>query len=180
MVSMNTFFTADTHFGHERIMRYCNRPFANVHEMDETMVERWNAKVGVKDLVYHLGDFAFLSAGFGRKIRNRLNGRICLIEGNHDGPDFGFAWRKSYYELKMGDQYLVLFHYGMRTWWHDLRGVWHLYGHSHGGLAPYGKSFDIGVDCWNFAPLSFEEVKVEMDKREIGKHPQFEKFQKEG
>lgn len=171
------FFTSDTHFGHKNIIKYCSRPFISVQEMDDQMIKRWNSKVGPQDYVYHLGDFAFKHAGDARAIRSRLNGKIFMIKGNHDtGQDFGFEWMKLYYELKIGDQEIVLFHYGQRTWHHDLRGTWHLYGHSHGLLPPYGKSFDIGVDCWNFYPLSFEEVKQEMDKKAIGEHPGFKDF----
>ncbi len=61
----------------------------------------------------------------------------------------------------------------------DLRGSWHLYGHSHSMLPPFGKSFDIGVDSWDYTPLSYEQVKKEMDKRDIGKHPMFAEFKAE-
>ncbi len=76
---------------------------------------------------------------------------------------------QDYKELNVEGQKIILFHYGLRTWHHDLRGSWHLYGHSHDKLPPYGKSFDVGVDSWNFTPLSFEDVKREMDKRPIAK-----------
>lgn len=188
----NLLFTADTHFFHGRIIDFCKRPFQHVEEMHEVMVERWNKKVKKGDLVYHLGDFAYKATmEQARKIRSRLNGEILLVLGNHDQIaqqcqnvyPFTFKHVSRYMEVSQADgkslQEIVLFHYGMRTWHHDLRGVWHLYGHSHGGLAPYGKSFDIGVDNWNFEPQSFEEVRKEMATREIGKHPQFENFKAE-
>ena len=50
------FFTADLHFGHENVIKLDGRPFANVEEMDEELIRRWNAKVGKGDLVYVLGD----------------------------------------------------------------------------------------------------------------------------
>ena len=56
---MNTFFTSDQHYGHAMILEYCNRPFADVQTMNETLVDNHNAVVGKKDTVYHLGDFAF-------------------------------------------------------------------------------------------------------------------------
>jgi calcineurin-like phosphoesterase family protein len=168
---METFFTSDTHFGHAKIIEYCKRPFASVEEMDEEMVRRWNSVVKPSDNVYHLGDFSFKN---GEVVRKRLNGNIFLVLGNHDnGTNYGFIWMKDYYELKVNDQKVVLFHYGMRTWHHDLRGNWHLYGHSHGGLPAYGKSCDIGVDVWNFSPVHFDQVKRFMDGREIANHPRF-------
>lgn len=148
--------------------------------MDEAIVANWNAKVGKNDLVYHLGDFAYgrnTTVSYVREIRQRLNGKIILIRGNHEAianelakePCMHFAAVTDYKELDLCGKKIILFHYGLRTWHHDLRGSWHLYGHSHGKLPSYGKSFDIGVDSWNFKPLSLEEVTEEMAKRRIAK-----------
>jgi calcineurin-like phosphoesterase family protein len=171
---MSIFFTGDTHFGHTKIIQYCKRPFKTADEMNEEIVRRWNSVVGSKDDVYHVGDFAFMPAAQARAIRKRLNGRIFLIEGNHDnGTNYDFEWIKPYYELWVGDQEIVLFHYGMRTWHHDLRGTWHLYGHSHGMLPPYGKSMDVGVDCWSFSPITFEFIQRTMAIRPMADHLRF-------
>ena len=56
---MSIFFTADTHFGHGAVLRYCSRPFASASEMDEALFANWSACVGPKDTVYHLGDVLF-------------------------------------------------------------------------------------------------------------------------
>ena len=55
----NIFFTSDTHFHHDNIIRFCNRPFKDVYHMDEELIKRWNEKVGPDDIIYHLGDFAW-------------------------------------------------------------------------------------------------------------------------
>lgn len=52
------FFTSDLHFGHEKIIKACRRPFSSVEEMNGKLVENWNATVGAQDEVYILGDFA--------------------------------------------------------------------------------------------------------------------------
>jgi len=78
------FFTADSHFGHANIIKYCNRPFNSVDEMDETMVRRWNSVVEPSDVVYHLGDFALCKNGYAKNILNCLNGKIYLCRGSHD------------------------------------------------------------------------------------------------
>lgn len=180
---MKTLFTSDTHFGHANIIKYCSRPFESSWQMDEELVGRWNLVVGKEDVVYHLGDFAFgrdATQEYISKIAKRLNGTIHLIRGNHEKLAESIPWRfasmKDYDEVTVEGQRIVLCHYGLRTWHHDLKGVWHLYGHSHGGLPPYGKSFDIGVDSWDFTPVDFQKLKPAMDARNIGKHPQFENY----
>lgn len=166
-------FTSDTHFGHANIIRYCNRPFASVNEMNERMVYEWNLRVQPDDTVHHVGDFAFGRDGeeTTRRILPRLNGKIHLTRGNHDIFDtYGlFASVDKSREIIVDGQEITLYHYAQRTWHHDLRGAWHLFGHSHSALHGHGKSFDIGVDCWRFRPVSFDEVKRKMDKLEIPK-----------
>ena len=72
------FLTSDTHWGHERIIEFCNRPFKDVEEMNYKLIDNWNKKVPVDGLVFHLGDFAWGGYPFWKKIREQLNGRIIL------------------------------------------------------------------------------------------------------
>lgn len=76
-------FISDTHFGHENIIYYANRPFECQCDMDETMIDNWNERVKPGDLVYHLGDFA-MNVTTAKEARRQLNGSIRLIAGNHD------------------------------------------------------------------------------------------------
>lgn len=156
----DVFFTADTHFSHDAIRRYSNRPFASVEEMDEILIERWNGVVRPGDRVYHLGDFSFGRRAATERIRARLQGRIILLRGNHDRRiDIRlFDGVHDLYTFKRDDVRIVLCHYALRRWSHSHHGAWHLFGHSHGTLDPHGKSFDVGVDCWGYVPLSLDEV----------------------
>jgi calcineurin-like phosphoesterase family protein len=165
------FFTADHHFGHENIIKHCKRPFADVEEMNRVMVERWNAVVGPNDIVYHVGDIAYkFSRTDLRKIREQLNGQIYLVPGNHDkvALEMRDAWKllPQCAEVSIGSprQRIVLCHYALRVWNLSFHGAWHLYGHSHGTLPdnPHSLSFDVGVDCTNFTPMSEEEVIAKM------------------
>jgi len=81
---MGVFFTADTHFGHENVIPYCQRPYSSVDEMDEDLVKKWNETVGERDWIFHLGDFAFMDKLRTAAIIARLNGLKVLLKGNHD------------------------------------------------------------------------------------------------
>lgn len=164
---MSTYFTADTHFGHARIIEYCKRPYKDMNHMNEELIARWNSKVKHDDTVYHLGDF-----GFGPTmpfIRRRLNGKIRLILGNHDKITLEnanlFESIKSLELIGIGNgQRVVLCHYAMRVWQMQGHGSWQLYGHSHGNLAddPAIRSLDVGVDCWDYYPVSIPQIEAKM------------------
>ena len=83
-----TYFTSDTHFGHRNILEYEKeaRPFETVEEMNEQLIANWNDTVRPKDIVFHLGDFAF--GAINVPIADRLNGYKRLVMGNHDCHSF--------------------------------------------------------------------------------------------
>jgi calcineurin-like phosphoesterase family protein len=170
------FFTADLHLCHDNIIRHCNRPFDNADSMYTNIACNWNSVVKRGDSVYILGDISLDSnVERSRAFIKSLNGNKFLIRGNHDkkiSREKGlFSWVKDIYKLKVpdrdvpgGKRIIVLCHYAMRVWPLSHYGSWHLYGHSHGDLPPYGLSFDVGVDAWGFYPVSYEQVKEKMNK----------------
>jgi len=152
------FWTADEHYGHEKIIDYCERPFSDVKEMNETLVFNHNSLVGCNDIVVHAGDFCWArSYKQAVKYIKRLNGNHIFIKGSHDSwlPDSAkYMWRKV-----IEGKLIVVCHYAMRRWERSHFGSWQLYGHSHGLLEPWTNQVDIGVDGWNFYPVSFNELK---------------------
>lgn len=173
---MNFFFTSDEHYGHKKMIEFLKRPFADVTEMREAMIANHNAKVKPGDITYHLGDMFWrdTTPPEAVQILKRLNGQHMLLRGNHEETGWKvrneFAWTGDLKRVHIPPfAPIVLCHYAMRVWDGSHRGTWHLFGHSHGQLDQnliFGKSFDVGVDCWNFAPLSIDEVADEMAKRE--------------
>lgn len=168
----NVFFTSDTHFGHEGILGF-RTAFTTVREMNECLIDQWNAVVKSGDRVYHLGDFALWRRGDEGgliDLCNRLRGQIYLIRGNHDSAAEHrlvrgrFVWIRRLEGLTVEKQFMVMCHYAMRTWDRAHYGSWQLHGHSHGGLAqlPGYKQMDVGVDCHGFTPISFEQVRAVM------------------
>ena len=162
----NTFFTADLHLSHTNIIKYCNRPFSGVKEMNETIINNWNEEVGKDDLVYMLGDFGF---GNLSNMLIQLHGRIVMITGSHDKSikqnKTRFEFISPLLNIEIEKQPVTLCHYAMRVWHRSHFNAWHLYGHSHGKLNPEGKSWDVGVDNNNFRPLSWGEIKEIMKVR---------------
>lgn len=160
---MTIFFTSDLHLGHKKVISLSNRPFASVEEMDEELITRFNSRVGPHDTVYDLGDTYFKNP---KNYAGRLNGNIIRIKGSHD-HDIKEPYMLVITPNNLVDEYgekisITLCHYAMRSWEKSHYASWHLYGHHHGLLESYGLSFDIGVDCWNYYPLSLEEVKEKM------------------
>lgn len=173
---MSIWFTSDTHFNHENIIRYSQRPFADLDEMHEVLIHNWNERVTRGDMVYHLGDFALTWKKQADKemvegLLKRLNGCKHLICGNHDRDAVkkanGWANVSDYESKTIHGQRIVMFHYAIRSWHGMHRGAWHLFGHSHGSLVgAVGKCMDVGVDCRGYRPIEFAEVQAAMEQRE--------------
>ena len=92
---MKTFVIADTHFNHENIIKYCNRPFENANQMNEYVVQKWNGTVRPVDTVYHLGDVGFGTQEQLKGLIGRLNGTKILLIGNHDFKRGINLWKDS-------------------------------------------------------------------------------------
>ena len=158
-----TFFCADLHLGHARIIEYSKRPFTTLNEMDEKLIANWNQVVGPDDEVWFLGDFCF--KGGASQYLARLNGRnLHLIWGNHDDEETTtnprWASSQPYAEIAVEGQKLVLFHYALRVWNRSASGSIHLYGHSHGRLPGDSQSVDVGVDNgWNYHPIDLRAIR---------------------
>ncbi|WP_455490311.1 metallophosphoesterase [Granulicatella sp.] len=167
------YFIADTHFFHDNIILNCDRPFANVEEMNKTIIANWNATVNKNDEVYVLGDMFFRADDI-KEINNtlkQLNGIKYLIYGNHDDyinhPDFdtsAFIFIKSYYTFKQNKRKFILFHYPILEWEGKKQGSILLYGHVHNDNPDYyanvlGKNaFNVGADMIDFRPISIQEI----------------------
>ncbi len=174
------FFTSDTHFGHAKIIEY-GRKFKTVDEMDETLIRNWNSVVPKDGTVIHCGDFSFHKPKKTEEIRAALNGRIILIEGNHDihlldrYPELSLLFQGVHQliELKVRErgvedrQRISCCHYAMRIWNKSHQGAWQVYGHSHGSMQdnPSLVSMDVGTDVNDYKPLTYDQVKAHMSTR---------------
>ena len=166
---MKTFFTSDTHFNHVNIIKYCNRPYKTVKRMNNALIKNWNSVVGKDDIdieIPELESFDFDS------YFNKLNGKIILIEGNHDRNALKYKnrfyeYHTGYIEVNVEGWPIVLSHYAMKVWNNSHHGAFHLYGHSHGTLPDdiESLSFDVGVDCHNYTPIDIQQIENIMRKK---------------
>ena len=169
---MTTHFVADLHLGHRNIIRYCNRPFSSVEEMDEHLIREWNRCVKPTDTVYFLGDLSFAGQQKTIEYLNSLNGFKHVVFGNHDKTlrkvlreQQLVESQQDYLEIKIDNQFIVLSHYAMRVWNKSYHGSLMFYGHSHGTLPRLDKSLDVGVDSNDvtneYRPVSLDEIRHE-------------------
>ncbi len=161
---MTIFFTSDTHFGHGGSLGLFRRPFASVAAMDEAMIAGWNAVVGKEDEIWHLGDVAIgRSESEIAGILARLAGRKHLVAGNNDSEATRRlpAWASvaPYAELDLDGSLLVLCHYPFRSWRNMAKGSLNLHGHCHGKMKGLPRQIDVGVDVWNFAPVTLAQIR---------------------
>ncbi len=189
---MSIFFTADTHFGHGTVLRYCSRPFASASEMDEALFANWRACVGPKDTVYHLGDVLFgnreQAALLGERIR-RLPGRKIFVPGNHDHRHMALLeavfdeilppLADVRLQISAGFEgfwngWVSLAHYPISVWNGFYRGAVHFYGHVHARILDTDRRIDVGVDNWDYAPVRLEAVLARMRATEPYAPPEIE------
>lgn len=166
-------FTSDLHLGHANIIKHCNRPFQTVEEMDEFILEKWNAKVRPNDTVYILGDLMFRNKRPPEEYLSRMPGKKHLVVGNHDK-----AWMKKvdleeWFEsvemmrfMSDGQRKLTMCHYPMMSWPFSNHEGWMVYGHIHDNtamdywplIARSDRMLNAGADINGFEPVTFEEM----------------------
>ena len=181
------FFTSDTHWGHANILGFCNRPFANVEEMNHKLIENWNNKVPTDGLVFHLGDFAWGGYPFWKNIRSQLNGEIILIKGNHDEKNMTptaaeelFKFVTPQMKIRVEGRSVYLNHNPFLCYggtYRDPKGlVYQAFGHVHSGPGAKGldvdrlsilfpTQYDVGVDNNNYEPISWAEFDEKISRQ---------------
>jgi len=127
---------------------------------DEALIENWNRVVKPGDTVWHLGDFGFGKYEAMLKIFKRLNGNKHFVCGNHDQVGYELPWATKHdmKELRIQGTIYQLCHFPMRSWNKSYHGARSLFGHVHGTLSPHCWSCDVGTDCWDFTPVSFDQL----------------------
>lgn len=182
---MTYWFTGDFHDFHSKICSYCNRPFKNSIDMHNELVKRFNEVVKYEDHCFLLGDICFGSRKKFERLISELNCKnLYFIKGNHkdyvekEGIKEKFKFIKDYHDLWIqdvdawgGKQLIVLCHYPIEQYRNKHLKSIHCHAHSHNKLPVTKNSIrriDVGVDAWNYYPVSYEQIKEEVYKRELG------------
>ena len=180
------YFTSDLHCGHKNIIEYSHRPFKDVDEMNETLINNWNNTVPEDGIVFDLGDFAIGGSKVWNDALSRLHGKHYLIMGNHCMKNYRESYSK-YFELvtqqmyiQVDDVSIYLNHFPYLCFggaYREQHNVWNLFGHIHSGPnAIEGKDlsrlhmlfptqYDVGVDNNDYKPVSFWQVKHIIQKQ---------------
>jgi calcineurin-like phosphoesterase family protein len=164
-------FSADYHLSHKNIIKYCDRPFKDIEEMDKTILNNLEDSVKSKDILYYLGDLTF-KLNVAQAFFNEFEDiEIHYIIGNHDNEEVLNTVKKycksiaALMDINIKEISITLCHYAMRVWNKSHLNAWQLYGHSHANLLPIGKQYDVGVDNNNFFPVSFKYLKDYMNQQ---------------
>lgn len=165
------YYTADLHVDHANIIKYAKRPFEDVAEMRAKIIENWNRKVNHNDSVYILGDTTFSKKEF-KALMKELNGTKYVLIGNHDAKGLqNMKLPKVIFcplimKVKDHKDDVILCHYPIHEWPGYYRKAIHLHGHTHGsiGLSFREGAYDVGTDCWDYEPVSLEEI-LAVDKQ---------------
>ena len=175
------FFSSDKHYGHRKIITMCKRPYSSLEDMEEDLLSKHNERVTDNDDYYDLGDIGYrCSTQHVVDMISRMNGKIHIILGNHDKPlrkaikngmlaDLFDSGKLEVYGsinpdtitakiIDIEGRKVILSHYAYRTWPGSFRGAIHLFGHSHGNLSDFYRSFDVGVDSNNGYPWEWSEI----------------------
>ena len=175
-------FTSDLHFWHKNICKYCNRPYESVEEMNEAIIQNWNAVVKDDDIVFVLGDLGFCGIEKLKPLLERLKGKKYLVQGNHDSDKVVFKLiegniLEDSYKLttitiegdpEVPEQMLTLCHFPMLDWYEKEKGSWMIHGHQH--QLPKTPScsvvhWDVGLDKNGMTPINFEQLKINITKQ---------------
>lgn len=172
------YYIADTHFGHKNVLRFDNRPFTDVDEMDRVLIENWNSVVRDEDDVYIIGDLIYRTDKEPTWYLEQLKGKKHLIVGNHDEKLIKDKSFRSYFvEIRDmlavfdDDKKLFLCHYPMAEWPSYFRGSYHLYAHIHNNINETfdimkGKDRALNVGCMinGYKPVTFKELVINNEK----------------
>lgn len=163
--SKQLYFTSDLHFYHKNIIKYENRPFSSLEEMNKSLIENWNSIVPKNGIVVVCGDFCWKKKKI-NEVEQKLNGYKLFLKGNHDNGEQTMDW-PDISEITINDKLIVCSHYPMLSWNRSYSGSYHLFGHIHSKkvIDINLRAMNVGTDLHDYKPISFEFVNEVLSKK---------------
>ncbi|MFR2031567.1 MAG: hypothetical protein ACLS3M_09395 [Collinsella sp.] len=167
-------FTSDTHFGHENVLKFTDRPWETIWQMNDAIVDSINGRVAVDDELYILGDFSFKMTAqdaypfaSGSPAGASTSSRETTTRTGPSRRSRTFTVEPPICVLKIDGQKIVLSHYPMADWQGMNHGSWHLHGHIHSSGGAYNEfnrkqgllRYDVGCDANGHSPVSLDELR---------------------
>jgi calcineurin-like phosphoesterase family protein len=183
-------FTSDQHFGHRNVLRFCHRPWEDVKDMGQSIINNWNEVVSDNDICFILGDMCWWESRHDvKRVMDKLKGSVIyVVPGNH-------CTRRSYElcdeRIKLLDDVSAIYlryegsdkilkeiyvsHIPLMTWPHRERGSINLFGHIHSGPKTEcqcdqdlplwkGQQYDVGVDNNEYYPISYDDIVIKLNE----------------
>ena len=161
---MIDYVASDLHLGHNNIIKYCNRPFESVDDMNKKLIYNWNSMVNEEDTVLYIGDLTLGNAQRSINYLKKLNGNITFIKGNHDkitnNKKTDFIIHNSTYIQQEGINFFVKHHTEEKK-----EGKYILQGHTHNNdlsdypfYNPSKRRFNVSVELIGYTPIPFEDI----------------------
>lgn len=162
----NIWFISDTHFGHNNIIKFSNRPYLDIDTMNEMLIKSFNDHVSPNDISIWVGDVSFKGVEESKRIIRRMNGYKILVVGNHD-----FERKKGIkplamdevhivYNLQMSESKVAFTHYPMDNLpegWVDVHGHVHIGGH-HADEVESTTHINVNCEFWDYKPIPLEVI----------------------
>ena len=166
MSKIRRYIISDTHFNSYLVANICDRPFKSIDAMNHAIIKNWNEVVKKNDIIYHLGDFAEDDIQYVKKFKDKLNGRIRIVLGNHDRPIPYSEWLscgfdRVYDQPIIIDNFIILSHEPLflnNFANSNAKAYLNIHGHVHGNVFNNSHYINVCADKINFSPVNLDRV----------------------
>jgi calcineurin-like phosphoesterase family protein len=183
------YFTSDWHIGHKQVIEFCGRPFTDLDHMHSSLITNYNKLVKPEDTCIFVGDTTFSNTTDTKKIVQKLNGTKIAVIGNHDPKqgtllNMGFQLAVNQLSMCIRGHKVLVSHYPfkpslLKYWSNKFKGLdiryqdrrhkddgktFLIHGHTHSAKKLDGRALHVGVDAWNYTPVSMKLIEKHIDK----------------
>ena len=162
MDNSRIFLISDLHINHKNILKYCQRPFSSIEEMNNSLINNWNSIITNNDRVFMLGDFCLTGKDKIIEVGRTLHGRKTLLIGNHDSASLNTYYAAGFemvskYPIFLNDTYILSHHPIPDCKYKNIHG--HI--HDKPLLFPNPENyFNVSVENINYTPINLTKIEA--------------------